>query len=268
MLELLMKTNAFMVSSGDNPFWYTSGKIGPFYINTHYLFGSEESAIQLLDDIDSLSDDRKALMEMLEKRVRNQYEKDEIYRKTIDSLVDLIREKTDIDEISYISGGERRDWFFSIMCAIILNKTHIYLFKDNTAYPVVNGGTCLHVADLITEGSSYERSWIPVLEGMNVRMTDTVVCVNRNQGGNALLKRKAVNVHSLVSVDGAMIGELFEKNMIDEKQYEMIVDYIEDPDEAMKKFVKNNPDFIDRALNGDEKTRQRALLCIEKGYYA
>jgi orotate phosphoribosyltransferase len=267
MLELLMKTNAFKVSSGNSPFWYTSGKIGPFYINTHYLFGSEESAKKLLSDIDSLKDDRESLIEMLEDRVKKQYEENGVYRKTIDTLVGLIKKNVDVDGISYVSGGERRDWFFSIMCAFLLNKKHIYLFKDNTSFPAVNGGKCLHVADLITEGSSYERSWIPVLEGMGIQMTDTVVCVNRNQGGNALLREKGVNVHSLVSVDGYMMRELYEKRLVDEKQYHMILEYIEDPDDSMKRFIKNNPDFLDKALNSDERTRQRALLCIEKGYY-
>lgn len=267
MLELLMKTDAFKVSAGDSPFWYTSGKIGPFYINTHFLFGSEDRAKELLKDIDSLKDDRESLIKMLEDKVKRQYDENSTYKKTIDSLVELIKKEVDLNNISYISGGERRDWFFSIMCAFLLGKEHIYLFKDNTAYPNVTGGNCLHIADLITEGSSYERSWIPTLAEMGLIMTDTVVCVNRNQGGNVLLKEKGVNLHSLISVDRDMFESLYEKKLIDEKQYNLILEYTKDPDGAMKRFVLNNPSFLENALNGDERTRERALLCIEKGFY-
>ena len=39
---------------------------------------------------------------------------------------------TVIDEIDYISGGERRDWFFSILVAYLLGKPHITIYKDLT----------------------------------------------------------------------------------------------------------------------------------------
>lgn len=267
MYELLMKTNAFRVSGGNDPFWYTSGKIGPFYINTHYLYGSQESAENLLEEIDKLKDNREALLKMLEERVEHQYENNAIYRETIDSLVKMIRKNVDLNEIHYVSGGERRDWFFSIMCAKLLDKEHIYLFKDNSYYPAVSSGNCLHIADLITEGSSYERSWIPILDFMGIKMTHTAVCVDRKQGGHNLLKELHVELLALVSVDKSMFDVLLEKGLIDKMQYDLLADYMVDPDEAMKKFIKDNPDFIERALNSDEKTRKRAQLCIEKGFY-
>jgi len=40
IMNLLFETNAFKVAEENKPFWYTSGKIGPYFINADYLYGS------------------------------------------------------------------------------------------------------------------------------------------------------------------------------------------------------------------------------------
>ena len=52
LISYLFETNAFKVCPNNKTFWYTSGKIGPYFINTHFLYGSEESAVDLLKFID------------------------------------------------------------------------------------------------------------------------------------------------------------------------------------------------------------------------
>jgi len=52
LIKWLFDTNAIRVCPKDKPFWYTSGTIGPYYINTHFLYGSEEKANKLLEFID------------------------------------------------------------------------------------------------------------------------------------------------------------------------------------------------------------------------
>ena len=44
VLSWLFETKAVRVCPEGAPFWYTSGKLGPFYINTHFLYGSQEAA--------------------------------------------------------------------------------------------------------------------------------------------------------------------------------------------------------------------------------
>ena len=46
--EDLFKTNAVRVAPADTPFWYTSGKLGPFFINTHFLIKDEQTAGEIL----------------------------------------------------------------------------------------------------------------------------------------------------------------------------------------------------------------------------
>ena len=54
LVSLLFETKAFKVAPADNPFWYTSGKLGPCFINVDYLYGSAEDSANLLSKIDNL----------------------------------------------------------------------------------------------------------------------------------------------------------------------------------------------------------------------
>ena len=57
--EDLFKTTAIRVAPADTPFWYTSGKLGPFFINTHFLAKDEGTAAGLLKLIEeAISNDR------------------------------------------------------------------------------------------------------------------------------------------------------------------------------------------------------------------
>ena len=53
IMSLLFETNAFKIAEENNPFWYTSGKIGPYFINADYLYGSESDSKELLEYIDN-----------------------------------------------------------------------------------------------------------------------------------------------------------------------------------------------------------------------
>ena len=49
VMNYLFETNAFKIAPENKPFWYTSGKIGPFFINAQFLYGSENDSKELLD---------------------------------------------------------------------------------------------------------------------------------------------------------------------------------------------------------------------------
>ena len=116
----------------------------------------------------------KSIFEM----VMKQYNNNSIYNDVINEMVSFIKNNINVDEIDYISGGERRDWFFSYVIANILNKPHITVFKDldtvvsdsnfeNTTFATpINGKKVLHITDLITVASSYIRAWIPAIQNL------------------------------------------------------------------------------------------------------
>ncbi|NLK39415.1 MAG: orotate phosphoribosyltransferase [Clostridiales bacterium] len=277
IVENLFKTEAFRVAPEGSLFWYTSGKLGPFYINTHFLYGSEGEANSLLSKIDALSKDRPALTAMLVKESAAQYEKNEIFRDVCNALVKIIREKTKSNAYDYISGGERRDWFFSVMCSSLLKKPHLTLYKNKEASLIIDGkyqeishlkgARCLHIADLVTEASSYERAWIPAVSTLGGKMPMTVVVVDRKQGGVQLLKNLGVETFSLTEIDKGMFDLAAENSLITANQYRMLVSYMKDTTASVNDFLKKNPDFIKKSLSSDEKTAMRARLCMEKGFY-
>ncbi len=185
IMSYLFETNAIRFCEENKPFWYTSGQIGPYFINTHFVFGSEAEGVALLGFIDECLNDRVSLPGNVFRRCLEQYNSNSIYNDVINCMKQYIEENVDVSEIDYVSGGERRDWFFSNMIAFLLNKPHISIFKDLSAVvsdsnfehsePVsdLNGKKVLHVADLITVASSYLRAWIPAVK--NLGRTDALV---------------------------------------------------------------------------------------------
>ena len=83
LVSYLFQTNAFRVCPDNKPFWYTSGKIGPYFINTHFLYGSEESAIEFLSFIDVEKDNKLDLPKKVLDKTLAQYNNNNIYIKTI-----------------------------------------------------------------------------------------------------------------------------------------------------------------------------------------
>jgi orotate phosphoribosyltransferase len=264
------------VCPADNPFWYTSGKIGPYYVNTHFLYGSEQKANELLSIIDNAKNNKQECSNIVFENAIKNYKEQEIYKTAIDALVQSIKECVGTNEIDYISGGERRDWFFSLVTAYLLSKPHITIFKDMDAY-IFNGVTSkkaeslegarvLHIADIITGASSYERAWIPAVRKISGNIAYSFVIVDRLQGGAETLRKHGVVSYSLANINADVFNSAYEKKYINFDQYNLVRSYMKDPDAFMHNFFRENPDFIKKALSGDEKTAQRARLCLEKGY--
>ena len=275
----LFETNAIKVCNGDKPFWYTSGKIGPYFINTHFLYGSEDDANVLLNFIDENKHDKFNMPKKLFAMVKEQYENNSIYNNVINEMVAFIKEHISVDEIDYISGGERRDWFFSYIIAYILNKPHITVFKDldtvvsdfnfetTTAVTSISDKKVLHITDLITIASSYIRAWIPAIQNLGGELVWSLSVVDRKQGGADRLKDLGITSYSLTEVDESLFETAFSKEMINESQLNMVRNFIQDPDGSMRDFLIAHPDFLENALHADEKTAGRARLCIDGNLY-
>ncbi len=279
IISYLFKTNAIKFCEENKPFWYTSGKIGPYFINTHFIYGSELEAKELLSFIDEQLADKMDLPKNVFEKVLNQYKTNEIYKNVIDEMIFKIKQNIDINEIDYISGGERRDWFFSNIIAYLLNKPHISIYKDLSAVvsdsnfeetkPLekIDNKKVLHVADLVTVASSYIRAWIPAIENLSAKMCWSCVVVDRMQGGTEKIREKGILPLSLVQVDKDLFEKAVELEVINEEQQKMLNNFFDNPDETMKQFLINHPEFIDNSLNADEKTAKRARLLIDNNLY-
>lgn len=279
IMSYLFKTNAVRFCPENKPFWYTSGKIGPYFINTHFVYGSEKEATSLLKFIDEALSNKMTLPKKVFEKTLEQYKTNSIYKDVINHMISYIKENIDISEIDYISGGERRDWFFSNVIAHLLNKPHISIYKDlstvvsdcnfeNTEKVTdLSGKKVLHVADLITIASSYIRAWIPAIKNLNAKICWSCVVVDRMQGGQEKLAAEGVKSLSLVNIDKDLFKKALDMNIINESQFDMLNKFFENPDDTMKQFLIDHPEFLENALNSDEKTKGRAKLLLDGNLY-
>ena len=279
IISYLFETNAIRFCEENKPFWYTSGKIGPYFINTHFIYGSEKEAVSLLKFIDESLSDKMTLPKKVFEKVLKQYNENKIYKNVINSMKTYIEENIDISEVDFISGGERRDWFFSNILAYLFKKPHITIYKDLSSvisnYDFsqtkesynISGKKVLHIADLITVASSYIRAWIPAIENLGGKIIWSCVVVDRMQGGKEKLSEKSVKSLSLVKVDKNLFKKALEMGIINENQLEMLNKFFDNPDNTMKEFLINHPEFIENSLNSDEKTRKRSKLLLDNNLY-
>ena len=279
IISYLFETNAIRFCEENKPFWYTSGKIGPYFINTHFIYGSEKEAVELLSFIDSSLSDKMTLPKKVFDKVLKQYNENKIYHDVIENIKSYIEENIDINEIDYVSGGERRDWFFSNVIAYLLKKPHITIYKDlstvvsnydfSNTYEISNleGKKVLHVADLITVASSYIRAWIPAIKNLGANILWSCVVVDRMQGGKEKLDAEGIKSLSLVNVDTNLFKNALDMGIINENQLELLNNFFKDPDDCMREFLINHPEFLENALNSDEKTKKRAKLLVDGNLY-
>ena len=279
IMSYLFETNAIRFCEENKPFWYTSGKIGPYFINTHFIYGSEKEANELLSFIDESLSDKMTLPKKVFDKVLKQYNENKIYHDVIEHIKSYIEENIDINEIDYISGGERRDWFFSNAIAYLLKKPHITIYKDLSTVESnfdfsqtkevsnLEGKKVLHVADLITVASSYIRAWIPAIKNLGASILWSCVVVDRMQGGKEKLEAEGVKSLSLVNVDTDLFKKALELGFINNNQLELLNKFFKSPDDCMREFLINHPEFIENALNSDEKTKKRAQLLVDGNLY-
>lgn len=277
LLNWIFKTFAIRISSHDKPFWYTSGTIGPYYINTHFLYGSEEKATDLLNFINREKENKLTCPEKLLYKTYDNYKNDSIYKGVINEMCNFIKNNINLDDVDYISGGERRDWFFSLPVSKIFKKPHIAIYKDldtvityegKTEYlKKLDGGKVLHIADLITEASSYERAWIPAIKNNGGQINWSVVVVDRKQGGEKLLEKNKIKSFSMINIDIEFFKKVLSMDIISQEQFEMLRKYLDNPKESMANFLKGNPNFLKETLESSSQDSKRAKLCVEKNIY-
>ena len=279
IMSYLFETNAIKICEENKPFWYTSGKIGPYFVNTHFVYGSEKDANELLSFIDESLSDKITLPKKVFEKILKQYNENEIYKNVINTMKEYIENNINISEVDYISGGERRDWFFSNIIAFLLNKPHISIFKDlSTVVSTSNfenseiitkleNKKVLHIADLITVASSYLRAWIPAIQNLGSNICWSCVVVDRMQGGKDKIEAEGIKSLSLVNIDEKLFQKALDLKIINENQLEMLNGFFKDPDGTMKQFLINHPEFLENALNSDEKTKKRAKLLVDGNLY-
>lgn len=274
-INLLFDSGAFKAAPANKPFLYTSGLIGPYFINTHFVCGGEVAANQILNLID-MECRNPGFQQKLISHLEIIYSDSPIFKETIDSACNLIIKDIGLASFRYVSGGERRDWFFSPLIAKLLDKPLLWIYKDGTVLDT-NGvelkdlkkEKVINVADLLTIGSSYERTWVPELKKRNGILAYSLNIVDRMQGGESVLLNLGLEkILSVFKIDNAFFEAAKSKGLIDKEQFDLMLNYKKDPHQSMRDFLVNNQEFVDQSANSsDQKIRTRIELLLLNNPY-
>ncbi len=276
IISWLFETDAVRVCPEGQPFWYTSGKLGPFYINTQFLYGSEAAANSLLKTIEeACAGEKLAFYDKVWADISAQLAACPIYAQLID-LLTVAAAKLDVD---FVSGGERRDFFFSMPVARKLGLGHLSIFKDlscvytdkdgvsmDAAQAGLAGKRSVHIADLITVASSYIRAWIPAVESLGAKIAYSLAVVDRDQGGSEILAKAGCPLTTLVTIKPELFEQAKALGRITDAQVALVNSFIADPDRFMRDFLLAHPDFLANEIAKGGKSAQRAELCIASGF--
>lgn len=276
IISWLFETDAVRVCPEGQPFWYTSGKLGPFYINTQFLYGSEGAANALLAVIEeACAGDKMAFYGKVYGEIEKQLASCPIFSQLIDLLTEAAR-KLNVD---FVSGGERRDFFFSMPVARKLGLGHLSIFKDLTSVYTDKDGVSMdsaaanlagkrsvHIADLITVASSYVRAWIPAVEGLGAKIAYSLAVVDRDQGGSKVLADAGCPLTTLVTIKPELFETAHKLGRVSDAQLALVLSFIADPDKFMADFLTAHPDFLAGEIAKGGKSAQRAELCIASGF--
>ena len=276
IISWLFETDAVRVCPEGQPFWYTSGKLGPFYINTQFLYGSEAAANSLLKTIEeACAGEKLAFYDKVWADISAQLDSCPIYAQLIDLLTEAAA-KLDVD---FVSGGERRDFFFSMPVARKLGLGHLSIFKDlscvytdkdgvsmDAAQAGLAGKKSVHIADLITVASSYLRAWIPAVESLGARIAYSLAVVDRDQGGSDILAKAGCPLTTLVTIKPELFEQAKALGRVTDAQVALVNSFIADPDKFMHDFLVAHPDFLAGEIAKGGKSAQRAELCIASGF--
>ena len=238
VIEALFKTNAVRVAPEDTPFWYTSGTLGPFYINTHFIIRDEATANDFLKKIETyIAEDKKTFPHKIFLDLLKVYEESETFK----MITDLITATS------------------------VYSTENFEITKDSSEVDL-KGLKTIHVADLITEASSYVRAWIPAIRGLGSDISNTVAVIDRHQNGEANLKELGVSMETFAGIDKSLFDEALSLGAINQQQYDLTMKFLADPSEYMASFLKEHPNFIKEQIALGGKAKERAELAISKGY--
>mgnify|MGYP001588625896 FL=1 len=164
-LGLIAENDGFKFS--DTFFPYTSGEIGPYFVNSEVVVKSPTA-----------------------------------YHHAIESLKHIVLHEIGLNNFDLISGGESRDWLFSNPLSKDIMKPLRILYKDGRKFGGdVNGKRVLHVSDLNNEGSSLRDLWVPSIRKDGGTIEHYLTYVERMEKGIGVLRSLGIQGHSVVPLD-------------------------------------------------------------------
>jgi len=248
-------------------FWYIAGVPGPFYINTEQMIGRDlaEGLLKNIDAILARTKDAATRSQALEELILAAYTKTPVYSEIVAVMVAEAKKSFSAGSYSFVSGGERRDWLFSIPFAREIDIKHAFLFKNLDIHcpdGLRAGETSLHVADLINNAASYFDLWFPALEKAGLKCVGTVCINSRGTHGVDKLKAHGEKVLALNAIELDFFKQSLESGLIDQATYDEIALHFTSPKEWGVKYLIGNAALFDVA-HADKKSFERIKSFVE-----
>ena len=235
-LSALVRNNGFKFSPTFFP--YTSGEIGPYYVNSECVMKRPED-----------------------------------YILATGSLADLVAD-TMKDHLGYmIAGGETRDWIFSNPVAIALRKPSLMIYKDGKIVPVdteVKDRRFALVVDLNNEGSSPRDFWVPALRKREGVIEHVFPYVDRLEGGVEVMKELGLYSNAVVPLDENAWDYLQREQVVTQEIHRNLRDRgktKEERDAWAVKMLRSSQGLTTLAnLLTDPKTKSKGEKILTTGY--
>jgi len=232
-LGILAKNKGFQFTSTFFP--YASGQIGPYYVQSGVVQANGQ------DYSDAVN-----AMRLLVENV----------------------ERFSGDEFDVISGGESRDWMFSMPVAVDMERPQAMIYKDGRVVGVpVLVGNIAHISDLNNEGSSPRDLWVPAIRGSEGRIGHIFFYVDRMEDGTRVMRDLGLKSHAVVPLDEHAWDYLVEQQVIGQDVYRSLRARMEDKDAWARAMLRSDAGFQTfAALYRDPKTYEKAEKIITAGY--
>jgi len=229
-LDRLVRNGGFKLTKTFFP--YASGEIGPFYVNSEVV-------------------------------MRNPTD----YFRACEDMTNLIRDEQ-IEELGVISGGEKRDWIFSIPVSLFLYLSPTMICKNGTIYGAdMNGKLVAHVADLNNEGSSVRDLWVPAIKKAGGRIKQVFFYVDRLEDGTKVVQDLGLESHAVVPLDANAWEYLQKQGVVSREIYQTLMKRMEDKDAWARAMLRSEAGFEKLVqLVLDPTTKQKAVEIWKKGY--
>jgi orotate phosphoribosyltransferase len=270
ILKLILDSKALSIwNHKTGPvFWYAAGVPGPFYLNTELMIGRalSEKLLEQITAIVASGSDSKVRAEQLHTLIMDAYKNHANYRTVVQAMIGQARHDFHMGSATAVSGGERRDWLFSIPFAEELGLKHIYLFKDQSVYcsqSLTKGEKVLHVSDLINNAASYFDLWLPSLGKAGLVCAGTLTVNTRGTAGTQRLEAAGYKVSALNRVDLTFFKNACASGLIAPDTLEEITTYFaSQKDWAVRYLMRDAALFAVGGL--DKKSLERMKVFFEQ----
>lgn len=252
LIESLVRNRAleFRTSAETPLFWYAANEPGPFYVNAHRLCGGID-ADQVLESLGEISHSAQSIESKawgIYEILNSLYDSSTDYQACIRLLVERVTAVVQAFGSQLISGGERKDWFFSTQVARTLRLPHVFLFKkagditydpSSQSYPHTRGKKVLHVADMIHNATSYFDNWQPRLRAIGAHFDATVSVVARGTLGLQRLNDAGLTASACLTIDIDTIRYAFAHSLLGAFALNEITEYMSDKDQWLRAIFRD-----------------------------